>query len=224
MSHSSYGNPGGEAHRKYQELVNGLERLHNNRTPLKKFLAAILNVDAEEKRKAESWRKGALGELEIGHLLDGIASNHGFVVLHDRAIPRSQANIDHILVTPAGVFVIDAKNYTGLVRIEEGALLDFNAVPTLYIGNRKQTKLVLGVKKQVSHLESALGRVKLKAPVSGFLAFYKADFPMFFKPVEIDGVLINGKGIETTVLERQGKVVLDVARVTEILLKAFLEK
>jgi len=47
---------------------------------------------------------------------------------------------------------------------------------------------------------------------------------MFFKPVEIDGVLINGKGIETTVLERQGKVVLDVARVSEILLKAFPEK
>ena len=77
MLQSSYGNPGGEAHRKYQELVNELERLHNNRTPLKKFLAAILNVDAEEKRKAESWRKGALGELEIGHLLDQIASSHG---------------------------------------------------------------------------------------------------------------------------------------------------
>ena len=221
MSQSSYGNPGGEIQREYERRATKLAQERNARSPLKKFLATILSVDAEDERRIENARKGALGELEIGHLLDQIASNHGFVVLHDRAIPRSQANIDHILVTPAGVFVIDAKNYTGLVRIEEGALLDFNAVPTLYIGNRKQTKLVLGVKKQVSHLESALGRVKLNVPVRGMLAFYKADFPWLFKPVEVDGVLINGKGIEETVLNRQNSKVVDVAQVTEVLLRAF---
>jgi hypothetical protein len=198
MSRSSYGNPGGEANRKYEQLSEELQRLHEARSPLQKFLALLFSADAKEERQMENWRKGAIGELEIGHLLDRIASENDFVVLHDRAIPRSQANIDHILITPAGIFDIDAKNHTGLVRIEEGSLLDLNAVPTLYVGNRKQSSLVLGVKKQISHIEAALTKAKMSAPVFGMLAFYKAEFPIFFKPVEIDGVLINGKGIGVT--------------------------
>jgi len=201
-----------------------LQELNNSRSLLQKFLAVLVNADAKEERRIESWRKGALGELEIGRLLDRIAAENEFVVLHDRAIPRSQANIDHILITPTEIFVIDAKNHTGLVKIDEGSLLDPNATPTLYVGNRKQMSLVHGCKKQASLIEAALVKAKVKAPVSGILAFYKADFPMFFKPIDIDGVLINGKGIETTVFERQGKEVLDVAQVTEIRLKAFPEK
>jgi len=33
------------------------------------------------------------------------------VVLHDRAIPGSRANIDHIGIGPTGVWVIDTKRY-----------------------------------------------------------------------------------------------------------------
>ena len=77
MSQSSYGNPGGEIQREYERRATKLAQEKNARSPLKKFLATILSVDAEDERRIESARKGALGELEIGHLLDGIASNHG---------------------------------------------------------------------------------------------------------------------------------------------------
>lgn len=33
--------------------------------------------------------------------------------MHDRRIPRSRANIDHIVVTPGGVWVIDTKRRVG---------------------------------------------------------------------------------------------------------------
>jgi hypothetical protein len=41
--------------------------------------------------------------------------------------------------------------------------------------------------------------------VSGVLAFFDAEWPLFFKPMEIDGILINSKGVEAAVL---GKAVL----------------
>jgi hypothetical protein len=35
------------------------------------------------------------------------------VLLHDRRIPGTRANIDHLAVTPTGVYVIDTKKYQG---------------------------------------------------------------------------------------------------------------
>jgi hypothetical protein len=34
-------------------------------------------------------------------------------VLHDRRIPGTQANIDHIAITSTGIYVIDAKRHVG---------------------------------------------------------------------------------------------------------------
>jgi hypothetical protein len=64
MTESSYGTPGGEAQRKYEKLSKDLADRHKARTPLKKFLVTVLNVDAEEERRAESWRKWLVGEQE----------------------------------------------------------------------------------------------------------------------------------------------------------------
>lgn len=36
---------------------------------------------------------------------------------HDRRIPPTRANIDHIVIAPTGVYVIDAKNYTGRAQL-----------------------------------------------------------------------------------------------------------
>jgi hypothetical protein len=57
-----------------------------------------------------AWRTGAAGEERTGELLLPLEAA-GFCVLHDRAIPRSRANIDHIVVGPPGVFIVETKNY-----------------------------------------------------------------------------------------------------------------
>ncbi len=44
-------------------------------------------------------------------------------VLHDVPWPgRSHAAIDHVVVGPAGVFVVDAKSWTGIVSVRDGVL------------------------------------------------------------------------------------------------------
>jgi hypothetical protein len=44
-------------------------------------------------------------------------------VLHDLAIPGSQANLDHLIIGPGGVLVIDTKQYRGRLWLDADGLL-----------------------------------------------------------------------------------------------------
>jgi Nuclease-related domain len=67
--------------------------------------------------KATAWRRGAAGERRTARLL-AVLERHGWAVLHDLAVPRSQANIDHLVIGPGGVFVIDSKQYRGRLQLD----------------------------------------------------------------------------------------------------------
>jgi len=54
-------------------------------------------------------------------------------VLHDRKIPGSHANIDHIAIGAGGVFVIETKNYSGKLTVRGDDLL---------INGRRRTPIV----------------------------------------------------------------------------------
>jgi hypothetical protein len=66
---------------------------------------------------ARAWRRGAAGERRTARLL-GPLERQGWVVLHDLAVPGSQANIDHLVIGRGGVFVIDSKQYRGRLRVD----------------------------------------------------------------------------------------------------------
>jgi Nuclease-related domain len=66
---------------------------------------------------AIAWRRGAAGERRTAWLL-GPLERHGWVVLHDLAVPGSAANLDHLAIGPGGVFVIDSKQYRGRLRLD----------------------------------------------------------------------------------------------------------
>jgi len=65
--------------------------------------------------EASAWRKGARGERRTARRLRRLV-RRGYVAFHDLAMPGSRANIDHLLIGPSGVFVIDSKQYTGRVE------------------------------------------------------------------------------------------------------------
>jgi hypothetical protein len=66
---------------------------------------------------AVAWRRGATGERRTARLLEPL-EQHGWAVLHDLAIPGSQANIDHLVIGPGGVFAIDSKQYRGRLQLD----------------------------------------------------------------------------------------------------------
>jgi Nuclease-related domain len=65
--------------------------------------------------QARTWQRGAQGERRTARLLDRLTRD-GFVVFHDLAVPGSPANVDHLVIGPTGVFVIDSKQWTGSVH------------------------------------------------------------------------------------------------------------
>ena len=71
---------------------------------------------------AVAWRRGAAGERRTARLLSHL-ERHGWAVLHDLALPRSQANIDHLVIGPGGVFTIDSKQYRGRLQLDPSGRL-----------------------------------------------------------------------------------------------------
>lgn len=69
-----------------------------------------------EPEKPTSYAKGADGEEAVGRTFARL-TDEGFVVLHDRRKPGTKWNIDHVVVGPRGVYVVDAKNYKGRLEI-----------------------------------------------------------------------------------------------------------
>jgi hypothetical protein len=64
-----------------------------------------------------AWRRGAAGERRTAKLLAPL-ERHGWAVLHDLAIPGTQANIDHLVIGPGGVVVVDSKQYRGRLWLD----------------------------------------------------------------------------------------------------------
>jgi hypothetical protein len=71
---------------------------------------------------AVAWRHGAAGERRTAQLLHPL-ERYGWAVLHDLAVPRSQANIDHLVVGPGGVFVVESKQYRGRLQLDPSGRL-----------------------------------------------------------------------------------------------------
>jgi hypothetical protein len=65
--------------------------------------------------QARTWQRGAHGERHTARLLDRLTRD-GFVIFHDLAVPGSPANVDHLVIGPSGVFVIDSKQWSGSVH------------------------------------------------------------------------------------------------------------
>ena len=77
---------------------------------------------ARLERSAVAWEAGARGEAATGEVLSGLAES-GWSVMHDLPWPgREKANLDHVVVGPGGVFVIDTKNWSGRIEVRDGVL------------------------------------------------------------------------------------------------------
>jgi Nuclease-related domain len=85
-------------------------------------VAAGWGLRFEPSPDASAWQRGAAGERRTARLL-GPLERQGWAVLHDLAVPRSQANIDHLLIGPGGVFVIDSKRYRGRLQLDPSGRL-----------------------------------------------------------------------------------------------------
>jgi hypothetical protein len=117
---------------------------------------------------------------------------HGFPVLHDRRKPGTKSNLDHLVVAPDGVWVIDSKHYKGqLEHRAAGTLL--RPASDLYVGGRRRTDLVEEMAWQVATIAKALDDLVDLPPVEihPVLCFVGVTMPVWQRPFRIGDVLVT---------------------------------
>ena len=123
-----------------------------------------------------TWYKGALGEIAVGQILEALGPE--WLVLHAVPVGTGSADIDHVLVGPAGVFTLNTKNHSGQPVWVAGRAL-----------------LVAG--KRTRHLlcsaHEAARAAKLLSTAAGF-------------PVEVTGVVVIVNPKKLTIKSRPERV------------------
>lgn len=177
------GTAGGSARREFEKRKDKRETRIREQHP---HLGGVILALTDEPQRTRAWATGAEGEVVLGRRLDATG---GVRVLHDRRIPGSKANIDHIAIGPRGVFVIDAKHYKGGPTLRTSGGLFSPRVEKLMIGSRDHTSLVAKVHGQVRHVDDALERAGLAhIPTFGMLSFVEAQWPILGGDFTIDNV------------------------------------
>lgn len=170
------------------------------------FLLAV----TDEPQSTQAWARGARGEELLAQRLDGLGVQ-GVLLLHDRRIPPTRANIDHIAISAGGVFVIDAKRYQGRphLRIEGGVLRP--RTETLLVGRRDCTKLVAGITKQVDRVRAAIATTGIpEVPVRGMLCFVEAHWPLIGGSFVMAGIDVLWPKRAAEIVTGSGPVASDV--------------
>ena len=60
-----------------------------------------------------NWQAGKVGELAVTEVLKALPNQ--YIVLNDLMLPEGRGNVDHLVIGPNGIFVIETKNYSGYV-------------------------------------------------------------------------------------------------------------
>lgn len=85
-------------------------------------LAALLTgFTVWSARRLQSFIKGAEGEEQIARRLSFLPASYS--VFNDFQLDETGPSFDHIVVGPAGVFVIETKNWSGEISFENGQVL-----------------------------------------------------------------------------------------------------
>ena len=166
------GRPGASVAREYRRRRRNREARTRAAHPL--IGGLLLTLGGTPQHEA-AFHQGELGERAVAAALEQRAAHGPAVVLHDRRMPRGRGNIDHLAVAPAGVFVIDAKNIHGKVRV----VTPLFGGQQLMISGRDRTKLIDGLDRQVYAVRGALASSgHVDVPVQGVLCFTSTDLPL----------------------------------------------
>lgn len=137
-------------------------------------LAELIGPMVEpEPGAARSWARGAAGERLTAQVLAPLG-RLGWAVLHDRRLPGG-ANIDHLLIGPGGVWVVDSKAYAGRIKVLRDGRLWYGKVCL---------DKVLGV---LSWAADLVGEA-LDVPVASALCIHGARLPR--DPLRWDGAVL----------------------------------
>ena len=151
-------------------------------------LAGVVKFLTDDPQSITAWKKGSVGERKLAASLEQSLGDR-VILLHDRQVPKTRGNIDLLVIAGSGIWVVDAKNYSGLVQQRDVGGL-FKVDNRLYVGRRDCTKLVDGLDWQVRAVLKALEPQEVS--VSSAVCFTDAEWKLFAKPFTLRGLFVSG--------------------------------
>lgn len=154
----------------------------------KRLIERVLDARTDER----SWRRGAEGEEAVARRLEQLP--RPWTVVHDLTVGRRGANLDHLVLGPAGIFVLNTKNLTGRLTVYEHLVLQ-NGHRTAFVpaalreARTVQDRLSTALGRQV-HAWSILVvlgcEITVKKPLANLSLLRGHDLPGWFERLPTD--------------------------------------
>lgn len=178
--------PGASALRQYEKKRQAREEYATAAFgQLGKLAAKVL----PEPQAQKNWKTGAQGEREAAARLAKLLEHTNVLLLHDRRIPGSDANIDHIAIGPGGITVIDTKKWHGKARVRKSGF-GKRAREQFVVDGQNRPKPIEGVIKQMAVVESAMRAIRppMEIELRGAIYWWNYDGLPLFGEVRVNGI------------------------------------
>ncbi|GGS76797.1 hypothetical protein GCM10010156_39500 [Planobispora rosea] len=127
-------------------------------------------------------RGGLSGERATARMLRPLL-HRGYVVLHDRALPCSGKRVDHLVIGPRGIYVVESRRWRRCVRVAVGR-------GRLWIGRNPADREVRAVAAAAREVAEALsGEYGRRVEAVPLLAVHGARLPRW-GAIRASGVLL----------------------------------
>ncbi|MBK8078298.1 MAG: NERD domain-containing protein [Kineosporiaceae bacterium] len=172
------GTAGGSAQRQYDRRAAKREARIRAEHPI---LGRLILALSDEPQSTRAWAAGARGEQVVAHWLDQLTPR-GVLVLHDRRIPRTRANIDHLASRRPPACQKLPPPDGGRARTPGGG-------PRAPTRRRRRDRDGDGMPWQVQKVREVLAAHGGEGvPVTGMLCFVDAEWPPGSGPLVIDDI------------------------------------
>ena len=137
-------------------------------------------ASSNDRERVARWASGAWGEEATADVLEPLA-RRGVVVLHDVVLPGRRENLDHVVVSPGGVTIVETKRWAGRVVVGRNVRVD----------GQRRNDVIAQAERQRRSLRSMVGP---GVPVEMFVCIHARQVrPAWFRRrAVIDGVVFGG--------------------------------
>ena len=128
-------------------------------------------------KEASNWKAGYTGEAQVANLLEDLPDD--FHVFHDVKHRDLAGNIDHLVVGPTGVFVLETKNWRGHV--------EYSPDKKLLNDGRDKTAEMNALLQRVFSVRDKIEIIKMRTGrrVSVHSVFFQIPFQCFLKDFRV---------------------------------------
>lgn len=137
--------------------------------------------------------KGYIGEKRIRKLLDSLGEE--YTVFNDVYVPKKSGEmtqVDHVLLSPYGIFVIETKNYSGWIFGQEQQKY---WTQTIY---NKKSRFYNPILQNNTHIKALRQHLNIDVPMHSIVVFSNAATFRFKEPF-LQAYVIQNKQLKRTI-------------------------